>query len=380
MKYKILIIYVSAGGGHRSASLAISKACELHKDISSVKVIDALDYTNPTYKKLYLSTYLNLVKYSPEFWGYLYRKSDKYKRKPSLVNLQKSLDNISFRKLEDFIIKFNPDIIIGTHYLPLQIGSKLKNKIGALLAGVVTDFTAHSLWYQKNVNIYFVANSEVMREINRLGQPISQVKITGIPIDLKFLEQIDKNIIRKELGLKKDISVLLLLSGGYGVGPIKDFIVSINKSGLPVQMITVIGQNEKLTKEIRKISGSNNKVFGFVTNINELMDASDIIATKPGGLTSSEILAKHKPMIILDPIPGQEQRNCEYLLEQGTAVRLHDPADAPHKIRELIGNKQKLINMSINAQRIAKPNASKEIIKEILEYCENSQKRIREEM
>lgn len=365
------MIYVSAGGGHRSAAMALAKAFQTTISSYDIKVIDALDYTNPTYKKMYVSAYLNMVKHMPELWGYIYKKYDSRKVSSNIENLRKSLDKFNARDLLNFISEYQPDVIIGTHFLPLQIVSHLKKQKGTkpLLVGVVTDFGAHSLWMQNNVDSYFVPTTEVKRELNRFGQPIEKISVTGIPVDSSFNDKGNKDQIKSKLGLAKDRATLLLLSGGYGVGPVKEFISSFKNSSLPIQILAVAGKNNKLMKEIKTISrGIPVKAFGFVTNLDELMEASDFIATKPGGLTSSEILVKRKPMIILDPIPGQEQRNCEYLLEQGVAIRLFDPADAPYKIKELLADKQRILKMRRNATKIARPDAARNIVKEVKSY------------
>lgn len=371
MKYKILLIYVSAGSGHRSAAIALERTFALDGDSTEIKVIDALDYTNPAYKKVYVSTYLNLVKNIPELWGYIYKNYDSRKVSSEVEKLRKTFDKFNTQKLFKFVYEYEPDAVIGTHFLPLQIVSHLKSqgKIKTISMGIVTDYGAHSLWMQDKVDLYFVPTEEVKRELNRFGQSIEKIKVTGIPVDPVFNEKPDKGFIREKIGITNGRTTLLLLSGGYGIGPIKDFILSFKNTNLPIQLLVVAGKNTKLIKEIVNLSiNIPLKVFGFVDNINELMEISDIIVTKPGGLTSSEILVKGKPMIVLDPIPGQEQRNCEYLLEQGVATRLYDPLDAPYKIAELLSNKEKLKNMKENAEKIAQPNAAIDIVKQVEHY------------
>jgi len=362
---KILIVYVSAGSGHKSAALALEKEVPLVMPGAKVNVIDALDYTNRIYKKMYLESYLNLVKYMPELWGYLYRTYDQKKVLSSIENLRKAIDKFNSSALIDYIDKCNPDLIIATHFLPLQIVSHLKKKrkINAFLAGVVTDFAVHSMWMQENVDLYFTATELVKRELSRLGQDEKKIVVTGIPINNSFQKKKNADEIKQKLGLDKDRLTLLLLSGGYGVGPIKEMVKAFDNTEINIQLIVVAGNNKKLLDEIKKIRISVPvKVFGFVNNVDELMEASDFVATKPGGLTSCEVLAKQKPMLILDPIPGQEQRNCEYLLEQGAAARIYDPADASFRVKELLADRGKLCEMKINARKISKPNASQDIL------------------
>lgn len=367
---KILITHASAGGGHKSAALAVEKALAEKYPQMIVNTIDALDYTNSQYKHFYISAYLNMVKRMPELWGYLYRTYDITKITPQIEKLRKQIDKINARKLVKFVLSFAPDIIISTHFLPLQIISNMKAEgtVTAPLTGILTDYCAHSMWMHNNVDLYFTATEDVKRELHRLGQPEDKIVVSGIPVNPAFRNRIDKKKARINLGLEKNKHTLLLLAGGCGVGPITNVVSSFCAEKIDVQIIVVCGSNEKLLKQIQKITEgrSDFKVYGFTNNVADLMSASDLIITKPGGLSCAELLAKERPVVIFDPIPGQEQRNCEYLLQHGAGIRLYDPSDAPYLISKLLNDKSRFREMEKNAAKISKPNAAFDIIENIL--------------
>jgi processive 1,2-diacylglycerol beta-glucosyltransferase len=197
----------------------------------------------------------------------------------------------------------------------------------------------------------------------------ANVEVTGIPIDPVFSQSEPAPVVRRRLGLDPKIPVVLLLSGGFGVGPTVELVRSFGSGAVRCQLAVVAGRNEEMKQQLEQLTRSfvvPAKIYGFVNNVHELMDAADLIISKPGGLTSSEVLAKGKPLMIIDPIPGQEQRNCEYLLESGVAVRLVDIEDAPDRVNALLQDSDRLAQMRTNAQRIAKPRASVEIVREVL--------------
>jgi processive 1,2-diacylglycerol beta-glucosyltransferase len=234
---------------------------------------------------------------------------------------------------------------------------------------VVTDFAVHSLWIVDRVTAYYVANEESRRHLLRNGKKPDDVTVTGIPIDPVFAARMAAEPARKALGIDPRLPAVLILSGGFGVGPTVELIAAFREATRPCQLVVVAGANEKLKKEAEAVAGTVGrpvKVFGFVNNIHELMDAADVVITKPGGLTSSEVLAKGKPMIIIDPIPGQEQRNCECLLEGGAALRLFDVHDAPYKVERLLGDAGRMEEMRKHAEALGRPHAGRDIVRDIL--------------
>jgi processive 1,2-diacylglycerol beta-glucosyltransferase len=368
---KVLILHASAGAGHKRAAEALAKAFALEDKNAEVIVRDILDFTSPVFRKTYGKGYLDIVRKAPELWGFMFARSDKKAQLPSHKKIRAIFNEMNAGAFIKFCKECNADIVVCTHFMPLEI---LARKFGRRwrdvpLYCVVTDFAVHSLWVVQNVDCYYVATEDARRQLIRKGQPAEKIRIAGIPVDPVFSQCDTPENARRKLDIDPGISTILLLSGGFGVGPMAELIRSFGQVDVNCQLLIVAGANEKLRKEaIAAASGLKipAKVFGFVNNIHELMDASDIVISKPGGLTTSEVLAKGKPMIVIDPIPGQEQRNCEYLLEAGAAVRLYESEDAPYKVQTIMADPARLMRMQMNAREISHPNAAREIVRDIL--------------
>jgi processive 1,2-diacylglycerol beta-glucosyltransferase len=362
---KLLILHASAGNGHRRAAEALGEAARAAHH--TVTLRDVLDFTSPLYRSTYAQGYLRLVRSAPELWGYLYSQSDRHAQRPfdrRLRTLFNRLNTVSFWR---FFRREAPDAVLCTHFMPLELIASLppSKRQGLRLHGIVTDFAVHALWYATGVDAYYVATAEAQRQLVRRGQPENRILHMGIPILPPFALSCPPTEARTRLGLPPEIPLVLLLSGGYGVGPTVEIIRALAANSPPCQLVVIAGNNPTLESAARQAAQGAAlpiTVLGFTPIIHDYMDAADLIISKPGGLTSSEALAKGKPMMIVDPIPGQEQRNCEYLLENGCAVRLFDPPDAPWKIRALFADPPRLAALSANARRQGHPDAAARII------------------
>lgn len=368
---KILILHAAAGAGHKRAAEAMAKAFAAEKPGAEIVVRDILDFTNPIFRRTYARGYLDVVKSVPELWGYMYSRSDKRATRPERKKIRAVFNKLHTLRFRRFFNDLEPDVVVCTHFMGLEILSsrKRRGKTDVPLFCVVTDFAVHALWVVENVNCYYVACEEAKRQLLRKGQQDDGIKVTGIPIDPVFSESLLQDAARAKLGLEKNTPTVLVLSGGFGVGPTAELIKSFKGSDFRCQLVVVAGSNKDMEREAAaaaKDTGMPHKVFGFVNNIHELMDAADVIVSKPGGLTTSELLAKGKPMIAVDPIPGQEQRNCEYLLEAGAAVRLYEADDAVYKVKGLLGDPARLAAMRSNAKKIGHPGAARDIARDIL--------------
>lgn len=368
---KILVLHASAGAGHKRAAQALEKAFSVVNPGAEVKVCDILDFTAPIFRKTYGEGYLDVVRKAPELWGYMYSQSDKKAFNPLRRKLRSFVNKTNTISFSMFFRKFAPDIVVCTHFMPLELISTrlFKGKTDVSLFCTVTDFAVHSLWILENVTGYYVATEEAKRQLLRRGQPEDSVVVSGIPIDPVFIKGLSLEAARKQLKLDVRQPVVLILSGGFGVGPAVELIKAAGSAGVNCRLLVVAGANKELKERAEEAARGISTpvtVFGFVNNIHELMDASDLIISKPGGLTTSEVMAKGKPMLIIDPIPGQEQRNCEYLLESGAAARLFDIDDAGYKIKSLLADKARLARMGRSARQIGHPTAALDIAKDIL--------------
>lgn len=360
----ILILHTTAGAGHTRAAQAIAAALALSGQ--DCRVVDTLECTTALFRRMYVKSYIDLVQKAPELWGYLYEKSDVVPRSGSKrARARLAFDKLNARSFRALLDEAKPAVIVCTHFLPLELLSDLRGrrKSSVPVHAVITDVSPHALWVYPNIEHYHVATPSAARELARKGFPAERISVTGIPVDPVFAQRTPAPEARARLGLPERPTALLL-SGGFGVGPMKQMLASFAESRGALSLVVVAGKNAALEKECRALAAKLPvpvKVYGFVTNMHELMDAADLVVTKPGGLTTTEILAKGKPMALVAPIPGQEQRNCEYLLEAGAAVRLYDVGDAAYYLESLLADPARMQRMASAARAIARPEAAKEI-------------------
>jgi processive 1,2-diacylglycerol beta-glucosyltransferase len=195
---------------------------------------------------------------------------------------------------------------------------------------------------------------------------------TGIPIAAKFSSRPDAKAVRKQFGLRDDLPVMLVLSGGFGMGPVAEILAELDKVPNDFQTVVVTGRNEELRRELAAQDRKHpTHVLGFASNMHELMAIADLVITKPGGLTSSEALAMGKPLFILNPIPGQEAANSDFLLERGAACKVNRVEDLPYRIKQLLGTK-KLAEMSRSAKSLGRPDAAQEVCRQVLRRMEQA--------
>lgn len=379
---KILLLHASAGAGHKRAAQALEKGFRAVCPEAEIQVCDILDFTAPLFRKTYAEGYLDVVRKAPELWGYMYAQSDKQSSDPLQRHLRSFINKTNTITFSRHYRDFAPDIVVCTHFMPLElISSRLQHaKTDASLFCTVTDFAVHSLWILENVACYYVATEEARRQLLRRGQPDAQIAVSGIPIDPVFMKNQRAESARQQLGLDPAQPVVLILGGGYGVGPAVELITAAGKAGVNCRLLVVAGSNKELKERAEAAAQTLSTpvtVYGFVTNIHDLMDAADLIISKPGGLTTSEVMAKGKPMLIIDPIPGQEQRNCEYLLEAGAAARLFDIEDAGYKIESLLADKPRLARMGESARQIGHAAAALDIAADILKRHERRRSGLR---
>jgi processive 1,2-diacylglycerol beta-glucosyltransferase len=368
---KILLLHASAGAGHRRAAEALSKAFLQARPDAEVRVCDILDHTAEIFRKTYSKGYLDVVRKAPELWGYLYSQSDRRSNEPWRKEVRAAFNKMNTLSFLKFYRDYDPDIAVCTHFMPLQLLTRAsrRRKRHARVYCAVTDFAVHALWILENTDTYYVAMEEARRHLIRRGQPAERVKVTGIPIDPVFEQSQPKAEALKALGLPSDLPVVLLLSGGFGVGPTLDLIRAFGQEKPVCRLVVVAGANARLKEEAEALAKTIRTpvvVHGFVTNIHVMMDACDLVISKPGGLTTSEVLAKGRPMLVINPIPGQEQRNCETVLEAGAAARLFEVEDAYFKVKTLLDDPELLDQMSRRAKRFGHPGAAAAIVTDIL--------------
>ncbi len=369
---RVLILSASAGAGHIRAAQAVEKAFLQLKAARELRNIDTLDYTNKLFQKLYSKAYIELVDKAPDVLGWLYDHFDKpWKNQKERLAFDKLNTGPFIKMIKDY----QPDLAVCTHFLPAEIISWLKQKkrLATRQAIIVTDFDVHAMWLCHHYEHYFVAMEETKAHMQELGIPAEKITVSGIPIDPVFAQNKDKAGMRKKHGLEADLPAILISAGGFGVGPMEMLIESLGKLKNKVQVIAICGRNEELKKRLeatcRQLSQNCPvRIFpvGYTTEMDEYMSAADLLLGKPGGLTTSEALAKELPLVIVNPIQGQEERNSDHLLEEGVAIRCNNITVLAYKIDTLLGNPHRLAMMRKNTRRLARPEAALDIVKKLL--------------
>lgn len=372
---RILIATVTAGGGHLAAAAALHEAWEAARPNDVIDRVDLVKFFSPLHRKIHADGYVKLVERAPELWGMLFAKTDQPKVARRLNKVQQLVPSRSRARFAHHVKHFKPDVVLCTHYTPVSELGEMKRdeKSGKspLVVSIITDFEAHALWMDADVDLYCVAAEETKARLVARGATANNIVATGIPIAGKFAARVDAKAIRRQLGLRDDLPALLVLSGGFGMGPVGKILRELDKVAREFQVVVVCGRNEELRREIAAQDSKHpTRVLGFASNMHELMTVADLIITKPGGLTSSEALAMSKPLLILDPIPGQEAANSDFLLERGAAAKVNRVEDLPFRVEQLIGSK-KLADMAKAAKTLGRIDAAKAICTEVARRVSN---------
>ncbi len=376
---RILIATITAGGGHLAAAAALEEAWRASRPEDAVERIDLLKFFSPLHRKIHADGYIQLVERAPELWGMIFAKTDNPKVARSMNKLKRAFPSNSRHRFERHVKHFKPDVVLCTHYLPVELLGHGRHKDGSrktvggtpalpgpFVASVITDFEAHALWMDSGVDLYCVAAEETKARLVARGASAENIVATGIPIAGKFSGKVDTKAVRKAYGLRDDLRVMLVLSGGFGMGPVAEILEELDKVPKEFQTVVVTGRNEELRRELAAQDRKHpTHVLGFSSNMHELMAISDLVITKPGGLTSSESLAMGKPLFILNPIPGQEAANSDFLLERGAAGKVNRVEDLPYRIEQLLGSK-KLTEMAAAAKALGRPHAARSVCEEVM--------------
>jgi len=369
---RVLILSASAGAGHVRAAQAIEKALSKHEDID-VRHEDALKYTNAAFRRMYSQAYINMVNRAPQFLGLIYDWAD-IPWKDERQRL--AFDRLNTLPLVAMLNRHKPDLVISTHFLPAEIMSWLtcRKKFETKNAVVVTDFDVHSMWLCHHYYRYFVALDETWVHLTHLGFAPDRVVVSGIPVDPVFEIAKDKTEMRRKYGLDPDLPTIYMSTGGFGVGPTEEIVMALSHMQHEAQVLAMCGRNEDLIHRLnafgQNLDGrSKLKIHpvGFTSDVDEYMAASDMVLGKPGGLTTSEALCKGLAFCIVNPIPGQEERNADHLLEEGAGIRCNNLPTLAYKVDNLIGDKERFANMKENSLRLSHPDAANIIVNTLLD-------------
>ncbi|MFA6078202.1 MAG: glycosyltransferase [Candidatus Omnitrophota bacterium] len=367
MAKSILIAYATAGIGHKKAALAVKKALDdaQSKDVSAI-LIDALDYTSASFKWSYLQLYLTAVNKLSTLWGFMYYLTDNFFVNLFVSKLRRFNNWLNSKQLRAFLINSKFDVIVATHFFVSEVAADLKKKglIRSQLITVVTDFRLHSWWVSPYIDTYVVSNHDAENDLLKYKTDPSRIKVLGIPVEPVFSKSLDKGKLRRDFELEEGIFTVLVVGGGFGMGPIEEIVKAICSIDKPLQMVVVCGHNDELVGKMKALGASSKvrmKVLGFINNVDEYMEAADILISKPGGITVSESLTKELPMVVISPIPGQETRNSDFLIRHGAAIKIEKFDQLSSVVSALILDPAKINSLKEAIKKIRTPNASADI-------------------
>jgi processive 1,2-diacylglycerol beta-glucosyltransferase len=357
----------SAGSGHVRAAEALARAFAKDDRVGEVLNVDALQFTNKLFRDFYSKLYLSMVRSAPQVLGAWYNASDEPWKTDSV---RLAMDRLNTYKLVKFVEEFQPDITVCTHFMPAGIMAHLI-EVGDLqthLSIVVTDFDFHAMWLSRVFHRYFVAMPETKAHLEALGLPAERITVSGIPTDEVFSLPLDRGATRLAYGLDADKPTLLLSAGTFGLGPAEYVVSRLRQLQHQVQIIVTCGKSDELKQRVTTLVNGDPRfrILGYSDRMHELMHISDLFIGKPGGLTTAEALVCGLPMTIFSPIPGQEERNSDHLLEEGIAIRCNNLTTIAFKVDQLLADPERLQSMRDNTRRMARPNACLDIVNTLL--------------
>ena len=368
---KVLIFYASYGGGHLNAAKSIENCIKTNYKDMDVEMIDCMKYVNKTIEKVTTAAYREMAKKAPWAWGRIYSDA----QKGPLAHITTRSNKIMAIKLLKLLREKKPDLIISTHPFGSQMCSylKRKNKINSKIATIMTDFAPHDQWLvgHEYTDYFFVAHNKMKDYLINKGISESKVFDTGIPISENFQKQYNKKEIFDKYNLDESKFTILFFGGGeFGLGKTRtvqifnNFVEETKNNN--IQIIAISGKNPKMKSAFEEVVDSNDanstvKIIEFSNEVPKLMAIANLVVTKPGGLTTSESLASHLPMVVINPIPGQEEENAEFLESKNIAIWIKKSDDSKEIIESLLNNKEKISIMKENTKILARPNSTRDI-------------------
>lgn len=374
---KILILSAATGGGHLRASRALCSYIRQNDPECEVEVVDAMKSIGSLVDKTICDGYHTLATKAPKLFGKLYRATNK---KSPLFDLMNRFSSTFSRLLLPTIEECAPDAVISTHPFASEMVSHLK-EIGCLdvpLITIMTDYGPHRAWFGNHVDAYVVSNADMIPEMEAMGVDRGKIYPFGIPVEDVFFTKADKPALRKKFGLDPDMPTILIMAGSFGVTNILNIYRQITQTDIPFQAVVITGKNEKLYTAFAdevETSPKKTKLVFFTNEVENYMHASDLLITKPGGLTVSEALACNIPLAVFDAIPGQEEDNADFLLTYNMAVKLEHDTDCGAIIRSLLEDSRRLEKMRSNCAEFDKSHSTENILALTRELCEKYRSR-----
>lgn len=372
---KILLLSVSAGAGHTRAAEAIRAYAQLHGANVSATHVDVMDYVPAAFRKLYVDLYIRIVTRYPSIWRRVYDATDQVQPNTLMPKLRRLIERLNTRRLVHQIVAASPDAIICTHFMPAEILSHLAKKanIRCPVWVQVTDFDLHGMWVQRHVAGYFAASDNVAARLRAQGIAAANIHVTGIPIMPAFRQQLCRLQCAAHFGLDPARPIVLLMGGGAGLGRLDEVARTLLALPTDYQLVVLAGRNKAMLAALQDLAILHPRrllALGFTDQIAPLMACAAMVVTKPGGLTASECLAMGLPMILNDPIPGHEERNADYLVGQGAALKASNATTLASQVAQLLANPAQLARMRRCAQMLGKPVAADDVLDTVLAHVQ----------
>lgn len=361
-KRRILIFSASFGGGHRSAAEALIRYYREHyADTVEVRIVDFFEGFMPGVNVLAKFAYQQSVAFFPALYGTFFELSNQLPSNPVVHELR----IMGFQRAQSYIDEFEPDAVISTFPIAGGVVSDIKIERPMVAATVITDYGVHRTWLHPSTDLYFVAAKEVREDLVVRGIPWDRVVVSGIPVHEKFSQKLERGECRRALGLSDRFTVLLTSAAGL-TSDVRDIAAELASAGIQVAAAT--GSNTRLKRRLETLSKKTElvKVFGHTPEMHRLMRAADVLVGKAGGLTVSEALAVGLPLIIYNPVPGQEIYNVDFLVNAGAGLLSRDEEDVVEKVKFLSAHPDRLIQVAGNAATLGKPAAAQTIAERVL--------------
>lgn len=332
-----------------------------------IRHLDAMDYVPSAFRKLYTDFYITLISSYPTLWGMLYQRSSEADPNGPMQKLRRAIERLGTGDLRKAINAFAPDAIVCTHFLPAEmLMHEIRRERFTVPVWVqVTDFDLHGMWVIPRMTGFFAASDEIAFRMQANRIEAGRIHTTGIPVMPAFTQPQDRQACAARFGLDPAVRTIMLMGGGAGVGKLDEVAAALMRLEHDFQLVVLAGRNEAALAKL-KIQAAQHPgrlfPFGFTHEVAQLMACTDLVITKPGGLTTSECLAMGVPMVVYAPVPGQEERNADYVLEQGAALKAIDLVSLEYRIRQLLAEPQRLARMREHARRLGQPRAAQRVL------------------
>lgn len=359
---KVIIFYSKQHSGHHKAAEAIAEGFRQWVPDVSVLVRNSADFFDTRIGDFIEKAYMFAIRHIPWLWSWMY-DNDRLKRR--LKHVKRLNLFLNKRRLLRFIRETDPDLLLCTQAVPCEMLCimKARGSVNVPLIAVPTDFYVHSYWIHREVDAYFVACERSRRELALRQVPLEKIHVTGIPVNPNFAAREDIQQTRTKLGLDENRKTILMMGGGLGLVAYDKLVRSILRTESNAQIVSIVGADGKRLEKLRsRFLSEHVTVLGYVNNVHEWMDASNVIVSKPGGLTCAEVLSKGLPLVMTSPLPGQEEVNVHYMLSSGAAVYAETPRQVAEWVTTLLGSETAMKYLTSKALAFGRPNAVRDIV------------------